>query len=86
MIADAYDRLRGLVGSNNIKIDQTTVKDNYVETDMSVTITNVTPAVVDLIANKFIELPITLRDIKFNVNQGLMSGSIEFTVVGAAEK
>lgn len=86
MVATIYDRLRIVVDSNNIKIGNTTSNDNYMQTEMSVNITNVTPAIVDFIGKEFARLPIILGDVKFSVNQGMMSGSIDFTVVGAPEK
>lgn len=86
MVAEMYDRLRMVVQSDSISIGSTSVRSNFVEMNMSVSISGLTPTVVDFIAQQFADLPVTLDNLSFNINEGLMTGTIDFTVVGAVEK
>jgi len=85
IVANMYDRIRVVVDSSNIKIQSSQKRNNFVETQMSINIDSVTPSIIDFLAKEFVAMPINLDSVKFNLNDGLISGSIQFTVVGAPE-
>lgn len=85
LVAQTYDNLRLLVDASSIKLNNLVKENNYVMQQMSVDVTDITPSIMNLFGKELGELPIILGDMQFSVEEGFMSGTINFTVLGATQ-
>lgn len=81
-----YDRLKIMINTDQIQIGAAIKIDNFYKVPIQLNVNNVTPVIIDLIGKTLVDLPIVLDNLKFNINKGLMSGIISFTVLGVVEQ
>jgi len=76
------DKMNELLPGNTVSIRQTTRKIDTKETGIGVNFNNISPEIFALIGRELAEQPVTLTSIQANINQGLMSGTIQLKVLG----
>ena len=83
MVSVIYDRMKFTLPTGTISISKTTEEQSYQETDVSVSFNQISTDIIMLFARELYGLPVILDDIDANVSDGLLSGSLQFKVLGA---
>jgi len=82
VLAAVVDRLSQVLPGNNIKIGVTTPHGIYQETRVTINLTNTAPQVLTYMGSALAQLPIALSSGTFSLNSGLLSGTIQLSVLG----
>lgn len=76
------DEMLRLLPGKSLEIEKITHKGIFTEVAISITMVNATPYVLDLIGRTMDNLPVKLNGVRLTMNNGLLSGKIQITVLG----
>lgn len=82
VLASLIDRLATVYPGNNLRIGNFTNKGSYWTITVSIRLNKITPTVLGLIGQQMKDYPITLQNISTSVNNGVVTGTINLTVLG----
>lgn len=82
VLATMIDELHRLLGARQVILGDTTTVDGFQQTELTVNIRDASPGMLDLIARVLANMPVVMKNLQFNVANGLMSGNITLTVIG----
>ncbi len=82
VIADIVDRLSYILPGNRLQLGAYNDRKVYMETVLTISFTDITPATFNLIGQQFRSLPLVLTKVSFEVNNGRLSGSIVLQALG----
>lgn len=81
-LATLIDRVKQTLPEKSIQISNTVNHGFYKEVQVIITVDNVAPEVLNIIGQQLIGLPVTLTNCSFNLANGLLSGTIQLTILG----
>ena len=77
------DRMMLIFPGHSVEVGQKQSHLGFNETAVSIVISNATADVLTLIGKYINELPVTLKLVAINVNNGLITGKIDLTIIGS---
>ncbi len=81
-LAVLVDRMMQVIPQKSVTINGETALGYFKKTDVTVEIKNLSPAALKLVAGQLSGLPIVLTSSTLNLTNGLLSGTIQLTVLG----
>jgi hypothetical protein len=81
--AAVYDRLQASIVMGAVSYKEADLKSNYSSTEISVTFQQLSPDVLTLLGVELRGLPVVLEKCTFQVQNGLLSGTINLKILGA---
>lgn len=83
VLGTLVDRVALVYPGNNLKLDAFDNKGMFTDVNITITVSNVSPAVVALIGNQLKDLPLALHTIAIDVNNGNLTGNIIIHALGS---
>lgn len=81
-LAAVVDRVSQILPGNKVKIGASKPYGIYQETLITITLSNVSPQILPLVGNALTNLPLVLSTGTLDLNNGLLSGTIQLSVLG----
>ncbi len=82
LVADVFDALNRVLPPGSVTIGDYDTYKNYVASSMSVTFSEITPNVLNLVGKQLANLPINLGAIDATIRGGLLTGSFDMQILG----
>lgn len=82
VLATLIDQVNHLLGRQHVSLGTSKSVDSYQQTELIINVTNAAPGMLDLLSRTFTNMPIAMKNLQFNIANGLMSGTITLTVIG----
>lgn len=77
------DRVAAVYPGNNLKLDAFDNKGVFTDVNVTITVSNVSPAVISMIGNQLKDLPLALHTIAIDVDNGNLTGNIIIHALGS---
>lgn len=82
-IAVIIDRMMQLLPGKSVTVNNTLQAQALTQTSLTITFKNIAPEVLQLVGSNLGGLPVNLNNCQLNIHDGMLSGSIQLTVVGS---
>lgn len=76
------DRINRVLPERSVSLGNSIALPYYKSTNLSIQLNGVSPDVLVLIGKQLANLPVQLNSVQLNINDGLLSGTIQLTVLG----
>lgn len=83
VVAAITDHLMNIYPGNHIKLDDFASKGVYTQIPLTITVTDVTPMIVDMIGKQLKDLPVVLQSINLTYDGGKLNGTILLETLGS---
>ncbi len=82
VVANLIDRLSFVLSGNPVAISAYSDQGKYIETQITISFTNISPTTLNIVGQELRMLPLVLSKVDMTVSNGSLSGSIVLTALG----